>query len=122
VGLVNELGPVGLKMDFDIYRIIAATLYISRYPLAAAAIIFCILLFRRSRNAGWLCLGVLFTEPFFLFIVRLIHGRRLLPFETMGGVTPDGAQQITLAWDFPIVYLFAVLGLFLLHRGVRQGS
>jgi hypothetical protein len=107
-------------MDFDIYRIIAATLYISRYPLAAAAIILCILLFRRGCNIGWLCLGVLFLEPFYYFAMRLIHGGRLLPYETIGGLTPDGANKLMLTWDFPTLYIFAVLGLFLLYRGARH--
>lgn len=107
-------------MHFDIYQATAAALYISRFILGAAAITLCILLFRHSRNTGWLFLGVLFIESFYLLAMRIIHGHRLLPYETTGGLTPEGAQEVTIRFEIPTLYIFAVVGLFLLYRRVRH--
>ena len=103
-------------MHYDIYYITGATLYISRYALGAAAIALCILLFRHSRSVGWLFLGMLFIEPFYFLVARAIHGHRLFPFFTRGGLTPEGAQNVTIQFEFPSLYIFAVIGLFLLYR------
>src|SRR5262245_16279638 len=100
-------------MQFDIYHVTAGALYISRFVLAAAAIALCILLFRRSSHVGWLFLGVLFVEPFYLLAARVIHGHRFFPYETRGGLTPDGAQEMTIRFEIPTLYIFAVIGLFL---------
>ena len=110
------MGIVSPSMHFDIYRIFAATLYALRFPLAAIAIVLCVLLFRRSRSVGWLWLGVLFVEPFYHVSLRLIRGYRLLLYQSSDRVTADGALAVTIHWEFPIFYLFGFLGLYLLYR------
>jgi hypothetical protein len=108
-------------MNADIYRVSAATVYILRYPLAAAAITLCILLFRRSGNIGWLLLSVVYIDPFYLFVMRLIKGYRLLPYMTIRGpATIGGPANVTINFDFPVFLLFAVAGLYLLYRKGKQ--
>jgi hypothetical protein len=105
----------------DIYQFIAAALYISRFPLAAVAIALCIHLFRRTRNTGWLFLGVPFVEPFYYLAIRFARGRPLLQYQTMGPVR-GGVAQLTVRYDIPTLYVCAVVGLLLLARRAARES
>jgi hypothetical protein len=109
-------------MPFVFYDIAAGAVYVSRFVLGAAAIALCVLLFRRSRNVGWLCLGVLFSEPFYLLALRIVQGRRIFPYVMSGGSTPGGAQELTIRFEIPILYILAVVGLFLLYRRAQRGT
>ena len=106
-------------MTAKIFQATAGTVYILRYPLAAAAIAFCILLFRRGRNVGWLLLGVMFIDPFYQLVLRVIRGPRLLPYMTIRGPTTfGGPANVTMNFDFPMFLVFGVAGLYLLyHKG-----
>jgi hypothetical protein len=117
-----------LDQRMDTYEIVAAALYILRFPLAAVAIALCVFLFRRTRSVGWLFLSVLFVEPFWTLAIRFAHGRPLLQYRTMGpstggsllAVSQPSAANMTIHFDVPTFYICAVIGLFLLARGVKR--
>lgn len=107
-------------MYFEIENFIAASLYILRFPLAAVAIVFCVLLFRRSRNIGWLCIGVTYLYPFFYFVMRLVNGYHLHPWQTYRGSTAGGVPEVVISFELPLVYLLEALGLYLIYRKSKQ--
>jgi hypothetical protein len=76
---------------------------------------FCGVLFRRSRQRGWLLVSVAFMQPFWTLLLRAIHGRQLFTYMTVG-VAPDGSQRINYRVDFPVFYVVAIIGLYLLVR------
>jgi len=92
-----------------------------RFPLDAAAIALCVLLFRRRRSLGWLLLGMMFVQPFYQFVLRLIKGYPLLPDMTISGPTTVGAPaNVNIRFDFPLFLVCAVAGLYLLYRKGKQ--
>ena len=94
---------------------LAITSHLLHYVLAVLAIYFCVTLFRRSRACGWLLVSAVFLEPFFLLVMRVIHGRPLLAYKTTS-LGADGIMQISYRMDFPFCYIVAVVGLFMLVR------
>jgi hypothetical protein len=104
----------------NLYEITAAMLALSHLVLAAIAMGLCVFLFRRSRNYGWLLLGVLFIQPWYFVAMRLAHGRPALAYRVVGGVTEGGAMQVTYRYDLPTLYVCAVVGLFLLACRARR--
>src|ERR1043166_4505569 len=107
-------------VTYQFSLVIAATLCVLRFALAAAAIGFCISLFRRTHSVGWLFLGVVFIEPFYNLATRFAHGRPLLPYRTMGPGTGGAGGNITIHFDIPMLYVFALVGLLLLARRIRR--
>jgi lysylphosphatidylglycerol synthetase-like protein (DUF2156 family) len=106
-------------MQFDIYTFTGAALCILHLVLAAAAIVFCVLLFRQSRSLGWLLLAVTFIEPFYRVVFRMIRGLSPLWYQsTRRGA--DGVAILNIQFDIPILYVFAVVGLFLLYRRAKH--
>jgi hypothetical protein len=103
-----------------IYEIIAILLAASRFVLAAAGIVLCVLLFRRARNFGWLLVGVVFLEPFYRLAIRMARGLPLLNHWSHGKGRGDGVAIIVLNYDFPLYEICAVLGLWLLLRRVQR--
>src|SRR5258708_28320487 len=103
----------------SINEVVALLTQLSRYMLALVGIFLCVSLFRRSQKFGWLLLSALFLEPFYICVARLILGRPVFRLHTMGDVT-GGVQKITFHYDFPLFYILAVVGLFLLTREARQ--
>jgi len=106
-------------MSFDIYTFTAAILCVSHLALAATAIIFCILLYRRSRSFGWLFLAVSFIEPLYRVVIRVAQGLPALWYRS-STVRPDGLRTQTIRFDFPTLFIFAVIGLFILYRRVKH--
>jgi hypothetical protein len=64
---------------------------------------------------GWLFVSAIFLEPFYLLVVRAIRGRPLLAYKTVSAGS-DSFMHVTYRWDFPLFYILAVVGLFLLFR------
>ena len=106
-------------MEFDIYTFTAAALCVAHLALALVAIILCVLLFRVTRSFGWLFLAVIFIEPLYLAIWRA--GRGLSPLwyrsDTFG---PGGSPVEAIKFDFPTLFIFAVVGLLILYRRAKQ--
>ena len=100
---------------------LAIASHLSRYVLAAAAVYFCIHLFRHYHRKGWLLLGVLFLEPFCLLVIRFAKHRPLLAYRAIGQ-GEGGVSELTYRMDFPLFYIVAVVGLFLLFRETRHDS
>jgi len=98
---------------------IAITSHLLHYILASLAVTFCIMLFRHYRQVGWLLVCEVFLEPFAVLLMRAIRGRPLLPYRTMGA-GPDGIMHVNYSMDFPVLYILAVVGLFLLVRETRR--
>lgn len=92
--------------------------------LSGLAILYCILLFRQRRHFGWLLMGTIFLEPYSSFLLRAIYGRPLLIHSTVS-LEPGSHGMDTLVsyhFAFPIFYILAVVGLYLLVRDMRQGK
>ena len=100
---------------------IAIISHLLHYALAVVAAILCVRLFRRQRQFGWLLVGVVFLEPLLLLAMRAFRGRPLLSYETQT-VGSDGVLHITYRLDFPVLYILAVIGLFMLFREARRGT
>jgi hypothetical protein len=94
---------------------IAIIFYLSYLVSAALAIYFCVILFRHYRQIGWLLVSVTFLQPFWLLFVRAIHGHVALSYMTVV-VAPDGSQKIGYRIDFPVFYVVAIIGLYLLVK------
>jgi hypothetical protein len=103
-----------------LYEIFAIALAIFRFVLAGAAIVLCVMLFRRAHRIGWLLLAAMFVEPFCSLAVRAAHGRHLLVYRTWGPDTGDGTAHMILHYNISAEYICAVVGLYLLARGVRR--
>lgn len=100
-------------------EIIAITTQLSRYLFAALAVALCIMLFRRERQFGWLLVSVAFIPSFYALLMRAIHGRPLLTYMS-SGTSPEGFARIGYRVDFPIFYLVAIIGLYLLVQQKRH--
>lgn len=111
----NRISILRLIMDFDIYKFIGAALCVSHLALAAAAITFCILLFRQSRSYGWLLLAVTFVEPFYRVVWRVIRGLPPLWYIQSSRLGPNDVNILKIQFDIPTLSAFAVAGLFLLY-------
>jgi hypothetical protein len=96
-------------------QIIAIISLLSYYVSALLAVALCVMLFRQSRQRGWLLVSVAFMQPFWVLLSRAIHGRQLFTYMTVG-VAPDGSQRISYRVDFPVFYVVAIIGLYLLVR------
>jgi hypothetical protein len=94
---------------------VAIISHLLHYVLAAAALYFCVTLYRHRRVWGWLLLSTVFLEPFYLLFVRAIRGRPLLTYKSVSAGS-DGIMQVSYRLDFPFFYILAVLGLFLIFR------
>ena len=99
---------------------LAILLALSRYVLAIASVILCVLLFRHYRHWGWLVLGVSLLDPFVHLLIRLVQDRPLLVYRSTGQ-TVDGMATLSYRWEFPYYWILTVLGLFLLWRATRNG-
>jgi hypothetical protein len=93
--------------------------HLLHYVLAVVAVYLCVTLYRRHRQCGWLLVSAVFLEPFVLMLMRAVRGRPLLRYSTSGPAV-DGADQLTYNVDFPVLYILAVVGLFMLVREVRR--
>ena len=100
-------------------EIIAIISQLSQYIFAALAVIFCVVLYRRQRQFGWLLVSVAFIQPFYALILRAIHGRPLLTYMTVGS-TSGGLQTVSYRIDFPFFYIVAIIGLYLLVQKARH--
>lgn len=109
-------------MPDDFYIFIAAGCCILYLVLAVAAISLCVVLYRHSQNIGWLFLGVVFVQPLLRVISRLTHGLPVLWYQTSSSVGPDGIITQRIQYDIPVLYTFAVVGLFFLYRRARHGK
>ncbi|HZV36128.1 MAG TPA: hypothetical protein VFB72_16245 [Verrucomicrobiae bacterium] len=83
-------------------EIIAAVLFYANYILSAIAVILAVMLYRRSRNCGWLVLACAFLSPFVFLGWRLIQREHVL--------------AIQYNWRFPCFYAAMVAGLLLIKR------
>jgi uncharacterized membrane protein len=102
-------------------EIIAIISHLLRYVLAVVAVILCVMLFRRQRQFGWLFVGAVFLEPLLLLVMRAFRGRPLLSYKTQA-LGSDGVLHVNYQWDFPVLYILTVIGLFLLVREARRGT
>jgi hypothetical protein len=107
-------------MPYDFYTFTAAGFCVLYLALAIAAILLCVLIYHYSRSIGWLFLGVLFVEPLYRVAFRAVRGLPLLWYRTTSSVGPDGISTQTIRFDIPVLYIFAVVGLFLLYRRARR--
>jgi hypothetical protein len=106
-------------MHFDIYTTTAAALCVSHLVFSAAAITLCILLFRCTKSIGWLFLAVGFIEPLYRVALRLARGLPPLWYSS-SRVGRDGVPTMVLNFDIPTLFIFAVVGLYLLYRRFRH--
>jgi hypothetical protein len=106
-------------VNSNIYTIIAAALCITHLILAAAAITFCILLFRCTKNIGWLFLSVGFIEPFYTVAWRVAWGLNPLWYSSHS-IGRDGVPIEHLNFDVPVMFIFSVIGVYLLYRRFRH--
>jgi hypothetical protein len=102
-------------------EIIAIISHLLRYVLAVTGIILCVILFRRRRQCGWLLIGAIFLEALVPLVGRVLHGSPLLFYKTQT-VGSDGVAQINYRFDFPICYILAVIGLYLIFREIQDGK
>src|SRR5450432_2386791 len=102
-------------------EVIAVISHLAHYILAAVAIVLCVILYRRQRKCGWLLVGTVFREPFVLLVMRAIHGRPLFSYKTQS-LGSDGVLHINYQWDFPVLYVLAVIGLYLLVRDMNHDT
>jgi hypothetical protein len=100
-------------------ELLVITLHLLRFALAILAVGFCVTLFRRHHACGWLFVSAVFYEPFALLAMRAIRGRPLLAYKTVSAGS-DGVMQVSYHADFPILYIVAVIGLFMLVRGSQK--
>jgi hypothetical protein len=100
---------------------IAIISHLLHYVLAVVAVILCVLLFWRQHQLGWLLVGAVFLEPLILLAIRAYRGRPLLSYKTQA-LGSDGVLHINYQWDFPVLYILAVIGLFLLVREASRGT
>ena len=100
-------------------EIIAIISQLSYYIFGALAVVLCVVLFRRQRQFGWLLVSVAFIQPFYALLMRAIHGRPLLTYMTVGR-SPEGFQQISYRIEFPVFYIVAIIGLYLLVQKTRH--
>jgi hypothetical protein len=98
---------------------IAIISYLSYLVFALLAVILCVILFRYSRQRGWLLVSVTFLQPFWLLFIHAIQGRHLLPYMTVV-TAPDGSQRTSVPIDFPVFYIVAIIGLYLLVQKARR--
>jgi hypothetical protein len=92
---------------------------LSYYVTALLAVTLCVMLFRQSRQHGWLLVSVAFIQPFWLLASRIIHGRPLLYYITMT-TAPDGSLKTSYRIEFPFFYIVAIIGLYLLVKKTRH--
>ena len=93
--------------------------HLLHFVLAILAVYFCVSLFRRHRECGWLLVSVVFLEPFVLLLMRAIRGRPLLAYKSVSAGS-DGIMQVSYRMDFPFLYIIAVIGLFMLVRDSQK--
>jgi len=108
-------------MRFDIYTFTAAAFCILHLALAAAAITFCIQIFKRTQDGAWLFLGVVFVEPFVRVVGRLARGLPMLWYRG-SSIGSDGVPRQSLHFDFPALYLLSAIGLYLLYRNYGRAN
>jgi len=96
--------------------IIAATSY---YVFAIIGVTLCVILFRHYRQYAWLLVSVAFGQPIWFLFWRVIHGRPLLYYIT-ATTAPDGSIRQGYRIDFPIFFIVAIIGLYLLVRKTRH--
>ena len=96
--------------------IIAATSY---YVFAIIGVTLCVILFRHYRQYAWLLVSVAFGQPIWFLFWRLIHGRPLLYYIT-ATTAPDGSIRQGYHIDFPVFFIVAIIGLYLLVRKTRH--
>lgn len=68
--------------------------HLLHYVLAVVAVYFCVTLYRRHRQCGWLLVSAVFLEPFVLMLTRAVRDRPLLRYQT-SGPAEDGVGQLT---------------------------
>jgi hypothetical protein len=102
-------------------EIVAAILYFSNYVLGVVAMYFCVVLFRRYRNIGWLVLGSSFLYPFVYLAMRIAAHRRLLTYRIVG-TTSGGLASVTYNYEVPGFLILAVAALCLLARDTRGSN
>jgi hypothetical protein len=102
-------------------EIIAAISYFSNFAFSAAAAILAVMLFRHYRHCGWLLLAAAFLWPFYTLLLRLINGRPLLTYRSIGSDI-NGAAQVTYHWQIPGFYMLVVAALILLIRDARRSK
>jgi hypothetical protein len=93
--------------------------HLFHYVLALLAIFFCVQLYRRQRQHGWLFLAAVFLEPFVPLFMRALRGRPLMPYKVVSS-GPEPFMQIEYRIDFPFLLMLGVIGLCLLAREVRR--
>ncbi len=94
-------------------ELVAVTLCLAEYALAAMAVGLAVIHFRRCRRPGWLLLAAAFSSPFATLLLRAAHGQPLFRYKIIGPVV-SGAVQVTYRWEIPNFYLLVVIGLLLL--------
>ena len=92
---------------------------LSYYVASLVAVTLCVILFRQSRQRGWLLVSVAFIQPFWLLLTRIIYGRPLLYYITMTTAS-DGSLKTSYRIEFPFFYIVAIIGLYLLVKKTRQ--
>lgn len=106
---------------YNLTQFVAIALHLSRYVLALAGFVLCVLLFRTQRHVGWLVLAITFTDTFWMGLLRVVQGRPFLAYQTHG-VSPDGLATLTTRMELPVTTFLSVLGLYLLLRAFRRES
>jgi hypothetical protein len=91
----------------------------SYYVFAIIGVTLCVILFRHYRQLGWLLVSVAFGQPIYFLFWRIIRGRPLLYYIT-ATTAPDGSIKEFYRIDFPIYFIVAIIGLYLLVRKARH--
>lgn len=92
--------------------------HLLHYVLAVIAVTICLRLYRPQRQWGWLFLSAIFLEPFVLLVMRVLNGRPLMPYKVVNHGA-DLIMNVTYRYNFPFLYLLALVGLVLLFRQTR---
>jgi hypothetical protein len=89
--------------------------------MAIFAVTCCIILYRHRHQFAWLLVSAVFLEPFVTVLIRAFEGRPLLRHARTLPST-DGAIHVHQYFEFPVFYLLAVIGVFLLARSAHRNS
>ncbi|HZF01922.1 MAG TPA: hypothetical protein VE344_08510 [Methylomirabilota bacterium] len=98
---------------------IAIISQLSYYVFAFLAVALCVILFRHYHQFAWLLVSVAFVQPFWVLLMRIIHGRPLLYYITMT-TAPDGSLKTGYRVEFPVFYIVAIIELYLLVKKTRH--
>ena len=114
--------PFGIDNPF-LYatKHLAIASHLLQIVLAPLAVFFCVTLFRRHRAVAWLLIGGVFFEPLARVVMRTLRGGPFLAYKSASAGS-DGITGVTYHMNFPILYMVAVAGLFMLVRASAKSS